>query len=72
MDADFGRTFALLRSLPCDIFLAEHGKAFSLLEKLAQKKKNSPMNPFVDPAGCARYAEEAEREFRQHMASKES
>jgi metallo-beta-lactamase class B len=72
MDGDFERTFTLLRSLPCDIFLAEHGKAFSLFEKLAQKRKNSSVNPFVDPAGCARYADEAEDEFRQHMALKES
>jgi metallo-beta-lactamase class B len=61
MDADFGRTFALLRSLPCDIFLSEHGKGFSLTEKLAQKNKDSSANPFIDPTGCARYVDEAER-----------
>jgi metallo-beta-lactamase class B len=58
MDADFKRTYALLRSLPCDIFLAEHGKAFSLTEKLLKRSKNPSVNPFVDPGGCARYVDQ--------------
>jgi len=64
MDADFKQTYTLLRSLPCDIFLAEHGKAFSLTEKLARRTRNSSINPFVDPTGCARYVDQAEREAR--------
>ena len=64
MDADFKQTYTLLRSLPCDIFLAEHGKAFSLTEKLARRTRNSSINPFVDPTGCARYVDQAEQEAR--------
>jgi metallo-beta-lactamase class B len=64
MDADFKRTYALLRSLPCDVFLAEHGKAFSLTEKMARTTQDPSVNPFVDPAGCARYVDEAEQEAR--------
>jgi metallo-beta-lactamase class B len=64
MDADFKRTYALLRLLPCDIFLAEHGKAFSLMEKLVKRSKNPSVNPFVDPGGCARYVDQEEREAR--------
>jgi metallo-beta-lactamase class B len=64
MDADFKRTYTLLRSLPCDIFLAEHGKAFSLTEKLVRRTKEPLVNPFVDPTGCARYVDEAELEAR--------
>jgi metallo-beta-lactamase class B len=65
MDADFKRTYTLLRSLPCDIFLAEHGKAFSLTEKMARRTKDPSVNPFVDPSGCARYVDQAEQEARQ-------
>jgi metallo-beta-lactamase class B len=61
MDADLGRTYALLRSLPCDIFLAEHGKSFSLSEKLVRKHEDSSINPFIDPTGCARYVDEEQR-----------
>jgi metallo-beta-lactamase class B len=60
MEADFVRTYTLLRSLPCDIFLAEHGKAFSLTEKLARKNADPSVNPFVDSTGCARYVDLAE------------
>ena len=62
MEADFRRTYALLRSLPCDIFLAEHGKAFSLAEKIERRTKNPPANPFIDPNGCSRYVDQAEQE----------
>ncbi len=47
---DFMRTFELLKSLPCDIFLASHGKFYGLAEKYAKLGKGGP-NPFVDPAG---------------------
>jgi metallo-beta-lactamase class B len=60
MDVDFQRTYALLRSLPCDIFLAEHGKDFSLTEKMARSTKDTSVNPFVDPSGCVRYVDDAE------------
>ncbi len=65
MDADFARTFSILRSLPCDIFLAEHAEAFSLTEKLTLRSKDSSVNPFIDPNGCVRYVDAAKSEFQQ-------
>ena len=47
---DFVRTFELLKSLPCDIFLASHGKFYGLAGKYAKLGKGGP-NPFIDPAG---------------------
>jgi metallo-beta-lactamase class B len=70
MDADFGRTFAVLRSLPCDVFLAEHGKAFSLAEKLDRKRNDPSSNPFIDPGGYARHVDQAEAQFDQYKATK--
>jgi len=70
MDEDFMRTFALLRSLPCDIFLAEHGTSFSLTEKRDLIKSQSSGSPFVDPNGCSRYVDQAEAEFKQYLARK--
>jgi metallo-beta-lactamase class B len=58
VDADFKQTYTLLRSLPCDIFLAEHGKVFSMTEKLVRKTKDPSVNPFVDPNGSAPYVDE--------------
>jgi len=50
MLTDFLRTFALLKSLPCDIFLASHGKFYGLDAKYAKLNKGGP-NPFIDPQG---------------------
>lgn len=47
---DFLRTFEVLKSLPCDIFLASHGKFYGLAGKYAKLGKGGP-NPFIDPAG---------------------
>ena len=69
MDEDFVRTFAALRSWPCDIFLAEHGRSFSLTEKRA-RLKNATTNPFIDPSGCSRYVDQGEAEFEQYRATR--
>lgn len=45
--ADYRRTFQLLRSLPCDVFLAPHGSFFGLKEKAAQLEKGAKTNPFT-------------------------
>jgi metallo-beta-lactamase class B len=47
--AQYQRSFNVLRSLPCDIFLASHGSFFNLSDKMAELKKNSSGNPFINP-----------------------
>ncbi len=42
-------TFKLLRSLPCDIFLAAHGTQYNLKAKYDNIGKGA--NPFIDPEG---------------------
>jgi metallo-beta-lactamase class B len=69
MDADFQRTFTVLRTLPCEIFLAEHGTSFSLENKLAKKAESAGANPFIDPAGLQRFVTQAEADFREHLTS---
>lgn len=59
---DFRHQFAVLKSLPCDIFLGAHGVYFGLREKYARFKAGDK-NAFVDPVGYRRYVEEKEREF---------
>lgn len=62
--ADFERTFARLKSLPVEVFLAPHGGFFDLTGKraLAARGSDSP-NPFVDPAGYKAWVERAEGAF---------
>ena len=62
---DYRRTFATLKSLPCDIFLAPHGSFFKLLAKRERHVAGVSPNPFVDPAGCASYVSRAEAAFEQ-------
>ncbi|HET7712033.1 MAG TPA: subclass B3 metallo-beta-lactamase [Thermoanaerobaculia bacterium] len=60
---DYRRSFRLLRSLPCDIFLGPHGSFFDLTRKRKLLGKKPAENPFVDPAGWKRYLDASERRF---------
>ena len=64
---DFKKTFAVLKALPCDIFLGAHGAYYGMLEKHARLKTDK-VNPFIDPAGYSAYVEEKERAFRKTLA----
>jgi metallo-beta-lactamase class B len=64
---DFRKTFATLRSLPCDIFLGAHGIYFDLLPKLKQIQIEGEA-VFIDPRGYQEAVDEAQAEFEKHMA----
>jgi metallo-beta-lactamase class B len=68
---DYERTFRVLKSLPCDVFLGAHGSYFGMLEKVARMKAGGP-NPFIDPEGYRRYVEERERAFQEALAEQKS
>jgi glyoxylase-like metal-dependent hydrolase (beta-lactamase superfamily II) len=51
---DFAHSFAVLKSLPCDIFVSYHGGFFQMDEKIQRRKENPAVNPFVDPQATAR------------------
>ncbi|HEV8544364.1 MAG TPA: subclass B3 metallo-beta-lactamase [Verrucomicrobiae bacterium] len=60
---DFARTFKVLKSLPCEIFLGAHGSYYGMEEKYAKLKANGSSNPFVDPQGYRAYIEEREKAY---------
>ena len=64
---DFSKTFAVLKKLPCDIFLGAHGAYYGMLEKYERAKTGGP-NPFIDRAGYHAYVEQKEQAFRQTLA----
>ena len=66
--ADFTRTFALLKALPCDVFLSEHGSVFDLTGKI-RRLQAGDADPFVDPAGYKRYVDQAEQDFETELAA---
>jgi metallo-beta-lactamase class B len=60
---DYVKTFEVLRSLPCDVFLGAHGAYFGLKEKY-EKFKAGDKDAFIDPAGYKAYIAERETTFR--------
>jgi metallo-beta-lactamase class B len=65
---DFEATFAKLRALPCNIFLAPHGGQFAMADKFARLDRGEKENPFVDPAGWKQLIAGAEKAFRDQLA----
>ncbi len=61
---DYVKMFAVLKSLPCDVFLGAHGGYFGLKAKY-EKMKAGASNPFIDPEGYKAYVAEREATFRK-------
>lgn len=67
--ADYEKTFRLLKSLKCDVFLAAHGQFYGMLDKAKLLEQDRKSNPFIDPAGYQRYLETSEKSFKKLLAS---
>ena len=63
---DFEHTFKVLHSLPCDIFLGEHGVYFDLLGKLSRLPSQGP-SVWIDPQGYQRAVDQGEKTFNQAL-----
>ena len=60
---EFTRSFRVVRTLPCDVQLGDHGAQYNMQEKYAKLKAGGP-NPFVDPASCFHEADVEEAMFK--------
>jgi metallo-beta-lactamase class B len=65
--ADFAKTFEVLKSLPCDVFLGAHGGYYGMVERYALLEKGQT-NAFVNPKGYKEYVAQKERAFRKTLA----
>lgn len=65
--AQYRHSFKVLRSLPCDIFLASHGSFFDLPGKIAELKKNPSSNPFINPQEYRQFLDQAQSAFEQEV-----
>ena len=70
IEEDYEKTFRVLSSLPCDVFLASHGSFYSLVEKRGAMSKNPAQNPFIDPWGYQAYILRAEGVFQKELAAR--
>jgi metallo-beta-lactamase class B len=66
---DYEKTFRVLRSLPCEVFLASHGSFYSMLDKRGVMEKKPAQNPFIDPWGYQAYILSAEAVFQKELAA---
>lgn len=64
--SDYEHTFAVLNSLPCDVFLGAHGDYYKLSDKYPRLKAGGN-NPFIDPEGYREYVADREAAFRAEL-----
>lgn len=69
---DFRHTFALLKSLPCDVFLGAHGAYFNMLAKLNRLESDANGNVWIDPQGYRAAVQEREHAFEAELARQTS
>jgi metallo-beta-lactamase class B len=68
--ADFAKTFEVLKSLPCDVFLGAHGSYYGMVERY-DMLNNGQANVFVNPEGYKKYVAQKEQAFRQALAEQQ-
>jgi metallo-beta-lactamase class B len=65
-EADRKRSLRVLRSLPADIWVTNHARAWGRYRKfVASASAKNPVDPFVDPDGYRAFIDAAETELRQ-------
>jgi metallo-beta-lactamase class B len=68
---DYRKTFAVLKGLPCDIFLGAHGQYFDLLAKLERANAGAGQKVWIDPEGYRKAVAEKERDFEAELRRQE-
>jgi metallo-beta-lactamase class B len=66
--ADFAKTFEVLKSLPCDIFLGAHGSYYGMIDRYALLQKGQA-DASVNPEGYKEFVAQKERAFRNTLAA---
>lgn len=66
---DFESSFAIWKSLACDVFLADHGAFYGMKAKYRRLGADTLQNPFIDPEGYRAFIADSERRFREQLAS---
>ena len=64
---DFAKSFKVLRSLPCDVFVGSHTGFYQMTAKYA-KLEQGGANPFIDPAGYKALIDSSEKAFYGRLA----
>lgn len=65
--ADYAHTFALLKTLKCDVFLGPHGSFFEMIDKRARLEKGEQPNPFIDPRNYREVIARTEKAYHDQL-----
>lgn len=65
--ADYQHTFAVLKALPCDVFLGAHGMYFNMLAKLQRAQAGEGQKVWIDPDGYKAAVAEREQAFKKEL-----
>jgi len=65
----FERSYAFLKSTPCDILVTPHPDASSLWERLNQRRTNP--DAFVNPGACQSLAAASQKQLQQRLKAEE-
>lgn len=68
---DYEKTFRVLKSLSCDLFLGAHGSYFDMESKY-QRFKGGAGTAFVDPEGYKNYVADREQAFQSELRKQRS
>jgi metallo-beta-lactamase class B len=68
--AEFDRSFAVVKALPCDVQLGDHPSQYGMIEKYAKLKPGAP-NPFIDKATCKKETAIEEAMYHAIVAEQE-
>ena len=66
----FNRTFKVVRALPCDVPLGDHGAQYNMQAKYAKLKAGGG-NPFIDKANCNLETDVQEAMFKATLAEQQ-
>jgi metallo-beta-lactamase class B len=72
MAEDFAKTFQVLKSLPCDVFLASHAAFYDGLGKAEKMRAGAKENPFIDPQGYRDFVALAEKRYKEQLEKERS
>jgi metallo-beta-lactamase class B len=68
--SDYEKTFRVLRSLHCDVFLGAHGSYYDMESKYARMTGSA--NPFIDPKGYQNFVNDREQTFRAELTRQQA
>ncbi len=68
----YAKSFQLLKSLPCDVFLGPHAPFFDMEAKVSRMNAKTNSNPFVDPQGYRNYITSFEKSYQEQLQSEQA